>query len=97
MQIEEEADDARKVNSTYGVSNIVRVGNRITSVPNAFVVGVKIIKDDNINVSTKKPETGQKIEMVRGSFSGLVTKLTQVNSANLLKFFFDLVTGKVRA
>lgn len=63
--------------------------------PDAFIVGLKIINDDNKNVSTKDFEIGQTVEIVKGSFSGLVAELTRVDSSTRVKCLFDLIAGKV--
>lgn len=97
MQIDKESDDARKVGSTYGVANIIRVGKQLGSVPNAFIDELKIMVDDNKSVSMNTLETGQKVEIVRGPFSGLVAELTRVDSDVRVKCLFDLISGKVSA
>lgn len=97
VQINEDADDVRKVSSTYGVSNMVKVGNRLGSVPDAFIDGLKTINDDNKIGSTKNLKTGQKIEIVGGAFSGLAAELIRVDSATRVRCLFDLINGKVSA
>ena len=97
VQIDEETNDARKVNSTYGVSSIVRVGNQLGSVPAPFIDGLKAIDDENSSVSLNTIEIGQTVEIVRGPFSGLVAELTRVDSSTRVKCLFDLIAGKVSA
>ena len=95
--IDEDTDDARKVRSTYGVSNILRIGNRFGSVPVKFIDELKANFDQKKNGSINAIAIGQKVEMVRGPFSGLVAELIQIDSASRVKCLFDLISGKVRA
>ena len=97
VQIDEETDDARKVGSTYGVSNIVRIGNRLGVVPDEFIDELKANFDEKKKGSVNAFSIGQKVEIVRGPFSGLVAKLIRFNSANRVKCLFDLISGKISA
>lgn len=97
MLIDEETDDARKVRSTYGVSDIVRTGNRLGSVPDTFINEVRATLADNKNGSINSLAIGQKVEIVKGPFSGLIAELIQFNSETRVKCLFDLISGKVSA
>ena len=97
MQIEAESDDARNVNSTYGVSTIVRIWSRIGVVPDAFI---NAIQDSSSFESGHRKEAllpGWKVEIVKGPFAGLIGELTRVDSAKRVKCLFDLISGKISA
>ena len=97
VKINKDTRDARKVSSTYGVSNIVMNGQRIGAVPDAFINELNIMFDENKIISINTLEPGQKVEVLRGPFAGLVTQLTRVESVTRVKCLFDLISGKISA
>lgn len=95
--IDEDTDDARRVRSTYGVSDIVRIGSRLGSVPDKFIEELTSNFDMNTSGPANTVVIGQKVEIVRGPFSGLVAELVRIDSTSRVKCLFDLISGKVGA
>jgi len=95
VHIDTTTDDARKVRSTYGVSNIVRVGDRIGALPDAFIEVMRNSTHEMHNQASVDLTPGQKVEIARGPFAGLVAELIRVDANQRVKCLFDLISGKV--
>ena len=95
VHIDTTTDDARTVRSTYGISNIVRVGDRIGALPDAFIEEMRSRMHEMHNQASVDLAPGQKVEIARGPFAGLVADLIQVDANQRVKCLFDLISGKV--
>jgi len=95
VHIDTTTDDARKVRSTYGVSNIVRVGDRIGALPDTFIEAIRSRTHEMHYQASVDLTPGQKVEIARGPFAGLVADLIQVDANQRVKCLFDLISGKV--
>jgi len=95
VHIDITTDDARKVRSTYGVSNIVRVGGRIGALPDAFIEAMRNCTQEIHNQASVDLIPGQKVEIARGPFAGLVAELISIDANHRVKCLFDLISGKV--
>lgn len=95
VQIDLDSGDARKVQSTCGVSNIIKFGSQIGVVPNAFLSDLVASSDfkNSINLETLMP--GQQIKITKGPFSGLIGKLSQVDTSTRVKCLFNLMSGTI--
>ena len=95
VQINTDSSDVRKVQSTYGVSNIIRSGSRVGVVPQAFIDALKVNFASNniIHSGTLKP--GQQVKITKGPFAGLIGKLSQVDSSARVKCMLNLISGKI--
>jgi transcriptional antiterminator RfaH len=97
VQIKLVTDDAWKVKSTYGVSNLLSVGNEIGVIPDDFI-GALIDNELNLQpVHDRDLMPGQKVEITKGPFTGLVAELIQVDAAHRIRCLFDLMSGKITA
>ena len=97
VQIQAESDDARKLNSTYGISTIVRIGSRIGEIPDAFIHTIQNSSSFENSHSKEALLAGQKVELVKGPFAGLIGVLTRIDSTLRVKCLFDLISGKICA
>jgi transcriptional antiterminator RfaH len=95
VHIDTTTDDARKVRSTYGVSNIVRVGDNIGALPDAFIEAMRNSTHEMHNQASVDLTPGQKVEIVSGPFAGLVAELIKVDANQRVKCLFGLISGKV--
>ena len=95
VQIDTATDDAQKVRSTYGVSNIVRVGDRIGALPDAFIEAMRNSTHEIHNQASLDLTLGHKVEIARGPFAGLVAELIRIDANHRVKCLFDLISGKV--
>ena len=97
VQVNASTDDARRVRSTYGVSSIVRVGDRIGAMPDAFIEEMRSRTHEMHNQASVDFAPGQKVEIARGPFAGLVAELVREDANQRIKCLFDLISRKVSA
>lgn len=95
--IDTDSDDVRKVQSTYGISNIVRVGTQIGEVPKPFIDTLQASFALNNRFNRKPLVPGQQVKIIKGPFAGLIGKLSQVDTSARVKCLFNLISGKVSA
>jgi len=95
VQVNAASDDARRVRSTYGVSSIVRVGDRIGEIPDAFIAEMRSRTHEMHNQASVDLTPGQKVEIARGPFAGLVAELIRLDASQRVKCLFELMSGKV--
>lgn len=95
VQIDTATNDARRVHSTYGVSSIVRVGDRIGALPDTFIEAIRSGTHEMHNQASVDLTPRQKVEIARGPFAGLVVDLIRVDANQRVKCLFDLISGKV--
>ena len=95
VHIDTETDDARRVHSTYGVSSIVRVGDRIGALPDTFFEAIRSGTHEMHNQASVDLTPGQKVEIARGPFAGLVVELIRLDASQRVKCLFELMSGKV--
>jgi len=95
--INTDSSDVRKVQSTHGISNIIRVGNRIGEIPEPFIQTIKssFVLNHNFHAETLAP--GQQVKIIKGPFAGLIGKLSQVDTSARVKCLFNLISGEVSA
>ena len=88
-------DDEQKVQSTWGVSRILKVGGRIARLPDDFVKALKCTKLDTTRTYGHDLKPGDNVEIMRGPFAGLIAKIDEMESANRVKCLFNLIEGKI--
>ena len=95
VHIDLNSDDCRKVNSTYGISHIVKVRDQIGRIPDEFIETINSTFEgvNDLCISALKP--GDNVEIVRGPFAGLIAEIIRTDSASRLKCLFSLLEGKV--
>ena len=90
VHIDLATDDQRKVQSTYGVSQILKVGGQIGTLPKNFIEELKTAKLDAPQIYAGDLKPGDNIEILRGPFAGLIAKLIELDCQNRLKCLFIL-------
>jgi len=95
VNIDLSTDDPRKVQSTYGVSQILKVGGQIGTLPKNFIEELKSAKLDVPQTCEVGLKPGDNIEIIRGPFAGLIAKITELDSQNRLKCLFNILQGKI--
>ena len=78
VYIDISTDSARMVRSTYGVSKIVRVGDRIGALHDAFIKAMRNSAHEMHNQASIDLTPGQKVEIARGPSAGLVAQLMSI-------------------
>jgi transcriptional antiterminator RfaH len=95
VRIATNGEDVRKINSTIGVSNIIKTGGQIGAIPDAFIDDLQARVDDDVIFSDNDLTPGQKVEVIKGPFVGLIAELARVDSTKRVQCLFDLISGKV--
>lgn len=97
VEIDIDSGDVRKVQSTYGVSNIIKFGSQIGVVPEAFICGLQSSSDFKNSIHTDTLIPGQQVKILKGPFAGLIGKLSQVDSSTRVRCLFNLMSGNINA
>ena len=95
VHIDLATDDQRKVQSTYGVSQILKVGGQIGTLPKNFIEELKNAKLDAPQTYAGELKPGDNIEILRGPFAGQIAKLIELDSQNRLKCLFNILEGRM--
>lgn len=95
VNIDLSTDDQRKVQSTYGVSQILKVGGQIGKLPDNFVEALKSVKLDEPRTYESDLKPGDNVEIICGPFAGLIAKIYELESTNRVKCLFNLLQGKI--
>ena len=89
--------DVSKVQSTYGVSNIIRFGSKIGEVPMSFIDSLQKSFTQNSGLNSEILVPGQHVEIIKGPFAGLIGKLSQIDTSARVECLFNLVSGNIKA
>lgn len=95
VHIDLSTDDQRKVQSTYGISHILKVGRQIGTLPKNFIEELKTAKVNVPETGAGALKPGDNIEIINGPFAGLIAKISKLNSQGRLKCLFNILEGKI--
>lgn len=95
VHIGTDGEDVRKINSTIGVSNIIKIGGQIGVIPDAFIDNLQARVNDDVIFSDNDLTPGQKVEVIKGPFVGLIAELVRMDSTKRVQCLFDLISGRV--
>jgi transcriptional antiterminator RfaH len=93
--IDADGGDDRILRSTYGISNIIRVGSKIGEVPKAFIDALKASFTVKNSENTETLTPGQKVKIIRGPFTGFIAELVSIDSSTRVKCLFDIISREV--
>lgn len=96
VNIDLTSDDLRKVNSTYGISHVVKVGGQIGKVPDQFIDALKSADKQVRSASKSALQSGDKVEVVHGPFAGLIAEVIRAEAEGRLRVLFDLLENKIK-
>jgi transcriptional antiterminator RfaH len=86
--------DWTKINSTYGVSKLLRFNDKPSEVPLDLVVELKKRFQDNINpVINEKLKRGDTIKFNNGPFSELIAYIESVDEKNRIYVLLEMMGG----
>ena len=88
-------DDYRKVQSTYGVSQIFKACGQIGKLPKNFIEALKSAKVVAPQTYAGNLKLGDNIEIMHGPFAKLIARIVKLDSYNRLKCVFNLLEGKI--
>ena len=86
--------DVRKVNSTIGISRVVKMKHeRLSFIPDAFVENLKILSTEHKFFSSDQVKPGRKIKWIDGPFSGMVGEILSLDENGRLRILFKVLQG----
>ena len=88
-------DDQRRVQSTYGISKILKVGGQIGKLPENFIEEIKSAKLTAPKNYAGGLKPGDNVEIMCGPFSGRIAKIVKLDQQSRLKCLFNLLEGKI--
>lgn len=97
------AEAHRLVQSSHGVSTIVRFGTRVASIPEATIASLREASgQEEVVVFDPEPQVGDAVQIAEGAFQGLEAVVTQVLPAKervkvLLEFLGRSVEAEISA
>ena len=95
VHIDLETDDQRRVHSTYGVSQILKVGGQIGKLPENFIETLQSAKLVAPQTFAGGLKLGENVEILRGPFAGIIARIVKLDSKNRLKCLFNLLEGEI--
>jgi len=97
VRIDPQSQRWRPIESTYGVRSLVRFGDQLGFVDNAFIESIKAREVDGAIVKPAEPyRPGQQIRIAGGPFEGLVATIISMNERDRLTVLMDLLNQRVR-
>jgi len=64
-------DNFTPIRSTLGVTDLVRFGSEVKTVPDALIDAIKAWEDQGMIIDNLKWKHGEEVEIIEGSFAGL--------------------------
>jgi transcriptional antiterminator RfaH len=87
----------RPILSTHGVRTIVRMGQELSYVEDAFINSLKAREVDGAIVRPEAPyQVGQKVQIAAGPFDGIVATIIAMNEKDRLVVLLDLMQRSVK-
>ena len=87
----------RKINSTLGVSKLIRFGDDIRPLPKALIDGLKARCDAGGRLLPPEViEEGQAVEMISGPFASFVATVESIDADKRVWVLLDLMGREVR-
>lgn len=97
VRIDPDCQRWRPIESTYGVRSLVRFGDQLGFVDNAFIESIKAREVDGAIAKPADPyRPGQQIRIAGGPFEGLVATIISMNEKDRLTVLMDLLNQRVK-
>ena len=97
VRIDAETQPWRPVLSTYGVRTLVRCGDELSLIADAFVQSLKAREVDGAIVRPASPyRVGQQVRVAGGPFDGLVATVIEMHENDRLTVLMELLSRAVR-
>ncbi len=91
-------DQWRPILSTVGVRTLVRFGNQLGLLSDAFIASLRARERDGVIVAPESPyRPGQRVKLVGGPFDGVTATILSSNEKDRLVVLMDLLQNSVRA
>lgn len=97
VRVAPERNQWRPVLSTVGVRTVIRFGERLGWVDNAFIEGLKQREKDGLIARPISPfAVGQQVRVTSGPFDGIIATIVSVSEKDRLIVLMELLSRKVQ-
>ena len=99
IRLDPETAQWRSIDSTLGIRNLVRFGDRPGTIPGDFVAGLQTTeKDGAVAVPRARDcyDVGEKVRMREGPFEGLIATVLAVAESERITVLMDMLCRSVR-
>ena len=94
IRIDPESSDVRKVNSTIGISRLVKLSNqKVGIIPDSFVDNLKVVLNEYRNNIPDNIFPGKKVRWIDGPFTGIIGEIINLDENGRLKILFKILDG----
>ena len=92
VKININSKDVLKINSTYGISSLLRRSDhKIGVLPEEFIKNLKKLSDVKLSSKLKKIVSGTKVKCIDGPFVGIVGEIINLDYNGRLKILFRVL------
>ena len=97
VRINPDVQQWRPMLSTYGVRTLVRCGDRLSLIEDAFVKSLQARELDGVIARPASPySVGQQVRLAGGAFDGLVATIIEMDDRDRLTVLMDLLNRPVK-
>jgi transcriptional antiterminator RfaH len=97
VRVAPERNQWRPVLSTIGVRTVIRFGERLGWVDNAFIEALKLREKDGLIARPESPfEVGQQVRVAGGPFDGVIATIITVSEKDRLIVLMEILNRKVQ-
>lgn len=99
VQLNPQLEQWRSIDSTLGVRNLIRFGERPGTVPNQFIANLYKTEVEGAVVippARDNYQPGEKVRMREGPFDGLIATVLSANDRERIMVLMDLLNQSVR-
>jgi len=97
VRIDPDAERWRPMLSTYGVRTLVRCGDRLSLMDDAFIQSLRAREVDGVISRPTCPyQVGQQVRMAGGAFDGLVATIVEMREKDRLTVLMQLLSRAVK-
>ena len=97
VRIKPDAQRWRPLLSTHGVRTLVRCGDQLSLIDDAFVQSLKAREVDGVIARPPSPyRIGQQVRMAGGAFDGLVATIVEMHERDRLTVLMQLLSRDVK-
>ena len=98
VRVAASGDQWRPILSTIGVRTLVRFGNQLGLLDEAFITSLRARERDGVVVAPEVPyQPGQRVKLVGGPFDGVTATILSIGEKDRLVVLMDLLRQGVRA
>jgi transcriptional antiterminator RfaH len=99
IRLDPRQEQWRSVDSTFGVRNLIRFGERPGTIPSEFVAGLRLTEKDGAVALPRARDSyaiGDRVRMREGPFEGLIATVLGVAESERITVLMDMLCRSVR-